>query len=133
MPKFGKPFIIPFTRNKIKTQPFFIYRFSYIRFIGFVPDEEMPALYSAAEVFAFPTLYEGFGIPVLEAQACGTPVLTSNCTALPEVGGDAAVYADPYDVNDIAEKMKHLMINPVLRVELQKKDTAALKNRLRYH
>lgn len=92
-----------------------------IRFIGFVPDEEMPALYSAAEVFAFPTLYEGFGIPVLEAQACGTPVLTSNCTALPEVGGDAAIYADPCDVDDIAEKMEQLIINPVLRVELQKK------------
>ena len=72
-----------------------------IRFIGFVPDEDMAALYSAADAFLFPTLYEGFGIPVIEAQSCGTPVLTSNVSSLPEVGGDAAVYVDPYDVEDI--------------------------------
>lgn len=80
-----------------------------IRFIGFVPDEDMCALYSAAALFAFPTLYEGFGIPVLEAQSCGVPVLTSNCSSLPEVGGDAAVYADPYDVNDIRDGMIKLL------------------------
>lgn len=73
-----------------------------IRFIGFVPDDDMPALYSAADLFAFPTLYEGFGIPVIEAQGCGTPVLTSSCSALPEVGGNAAIYVDPYNVEDIA-------------------------------
>lgn len=72
-----------------------------IRFIGFVPDEDMAALYSAADAFLFPTLYEGFGIPVIEAQSCGIPVLTSNVSSLPEVGGDAAVYVDPYDVEDI--------------------------------
>ena len=92
-----------------------------IRFIGFVPDEQMPALYSAAEMFAFPTLYEGFGIPVLEAQACGTPVMTSSCTALPEIGGDAAVYTEPDDVNDIAVKLERLMQEPTLRAELREK------------
>ena len=80
-----------------------------IRFIGFVPDEDMCALYSAAALFAFPTLYEGFGIPVLEAQSCGVPVLTSRCSSLPEVGGDAAVYADPYDVGSIRDGMLKLL------------------------
>ena len=80
-----------------------------IRFIGFVPDEDMCALYSAAALFVFPTLYEGFGIPVLEAQSCGVPVLTSDCSSLPEVGGDAAVYADPYDVERIRDGMLKLL------------------------
>lgn len=80
-----------------------------VRFIGFVPDGDMPALYSAADLFAFPTLYEGFGIPVLEAQACGTPVLTSDCSSLPEVGGDAAVYVDPYDAASIRDGMLKLL------------------------
>ena len=62
----------------------------------------MPAIYTAASLFLFPTVYEGFGIPVLEAQLCGTPVLTSNCTSLPEVGGEGAVYVNPYQVEDIA-------------------------------
>lgn len=82
-----------------------------VHFIGYVPDEDMPALYSAAELFVFPTLYEGFGIPVIEAQRCGTPVLTSNVSALPEVGGDGAAYVDPYDVKDIAQGMKELLQN----------------------
>lgn len=93
-----------------------------IRFIGFVPDEQMSALYSAANVFAFPTLYEGFGIPVLEAQVCGTPVLTSKCTALPEVGGDAALYADPYSIEEIADNLERLMTDEKLRTELIQKD-----------
>lgn len=80
-----------------------------IRFIGFVPDEDMPALYSAAGAFAFPTLYEGFGIPVLEAQSCGVPVLTSECTSLPEVGGEGALYVDPYDEKAIAEGLWKLL------------------------
>lgn len=72
-----------------------------VKFIGFVPDDDMPALYSAADAFLFPTLYEGFGIPIIEAQRCGTPVLTSNQSSLPEVGADSAIYVDPYDVEDI--------------------------------
>ena len=92
-----------------------------IRFIGFVPDEDMPTLYSAASLFAFPTLYEGFGIPVLEAQACGTPVLTSNCSSLPEVGGDAVVYVDPYDENAIRDGMLKLLWDPDLAASLVEK------------
>lgn len=92
-----------------------------IRFIGFVPDEDMPALYSAADLFVFPTLYEGFGIPVLEAQTCGTPVVTSNCTSLPEVGGDAAVYVAPCDPEDICRGILKVLKDPVLASELVKK------------
>lgn len=85
-----------------------------VRFIGFVPDADMPALYSAASLFAFPTLYEGFGIPVLEAQACGTPVLAGRCSSLPEVGGEGALYVDPYDVGDISNGIRAVLTDPVL-------------------
>ena len=92
-----------------------------IHFIGFVEDEDMPALYSAAELFLFPTLYEGFGIPVIEAQLCGTPVLTSNCSSLPEVAGEAAVYVDPYSEESICEGLLRLLTDPQLAEELRKK------------
>ena len=92
-----------------------------IRFIGFVPDADMPALYSAADLFVFPTLYEGFGIPVIEAQACGTPVLTSNCTSLPEVGGDAAIYVDPCDIEDICQGILKILKDSALASELVEK------------
>lgn len=92
-----------------------------VHFIGFVPDDAMAALYSMADLFVFPTLYEGFGIPVLEAQACGTPVLASSCSSLPEVGADAAIYANPYDCNDIAEKIvKVLMDQHLAKVMIEK-------------
>lgn len=86
-----------------------------IRFIGFVPDEEMPIIYSLADIFLFPTLYEGFGIPVLEAQSCGTPVITSGITALPEVAGQGAFYVDPYDENDIANGIIRVLKDERLR------------------
>ena len=89
-----------------------------VHFIGYVPDEDMPALYSAADAFLFPTLYEGFGIPVLEAQRCGTPVLTSDGSSLPEVGGDGALYVDPYDVNDMAEGICRLLTDRTLAAHL---------------
>lgn len=92
-----------------------------IRFIGFVPDEEMPALYSAASLFVFPTLYEGFGIPVLEAQSCGTPVLTSDCSSLPEVGGAGAVYVDPYSEQAICDGLLKLVNNSRLCEQLIEK------------
>ena len=92
-----------------------------IHFIGYVPDEDMPALYSAAEVFAFPTLYEGFGIPVIEAQICGTPVLTSNTSSLPEIAGDTAVYVDPYSEVSIADGLLRLLTDNQLRNNLIEK------------
>ncbi len=89
-----------------------------VKFIGFVPDADMPALYSAASLFAFPTLYEGFGLPVLEAQACGVPVLTSNRSALPETGGSGALYIDPYHVADICSGMRGILENASLSEQL---------------
>ncbi|MCI0652736.1 MAG: glycosyltransferase family 4 protein [Planctomycetes bacterium] len=73
-----------------------------IRVLGRVPDEDLPALYRAARVFLFPSLWEGFGFPVLEAMACGTPVLTSNVSSLPEIAGDAALLIDPGSAADLA-------------------------------
>ena len=78
----------------------------WARFAGYVPDAELPALYAAARVFAYPSLYEGFGIPPLEAMACGTPVVASTAGALPEVLGDAALLVDPYDENALAQAIQ---------------------------
>lgn len=89
-----------------------------VRFIGFVPDEDMAVLYSAASLFVFPTLYEGFGIPVLEAQTCGVPVLAGNCGSLPEVGGGGAYYVDPHSEKAMAEGMGKLLTQPRLAEEL---------------
>ena len=69
-----------------------------VHFIGFARDEDLPALYREAACLAYPSLYEGIGFPVLEAMACGTPVVTSNVSSMPEVAGDAALLVDPYDV-----------------------------------
>jgi len=77
-----------------------------LNFLGHVEEKDLPALMSGAETFAFPSLYEGFGLPVLQAFACGTPVVTSNVSSLPEVAGNAAVLVDPEDVNSIAEGIK---------------------------
>lgn len=81
--------------------------------------EELAALYSGAAVFVYPSLYEGFGLPVLEAMACGAPVITSNLSALPEVAGGAAVLIDPYDSDDLKEAMKQVLASKDLRVELK--------------
>lgn len=89
-----------------------------VHFLDFIPDAELPALYSAADLFAFPTLYEGFGIPVLEAQACGVPVLTSGTSALPEAAGDGALYADPCDVQSICDGMRRILQDPALAASL---------------
>lgn len=74
--------------------------------LGYVPDADLPGLYSAATVFAYPSLYEGFGFPVLEAMACGTPVVTSNVSSLPEVAGSAGILVDPLDVDSIRSGIK---------------------------
>ena len=79
---------------------------SWARFAGYVPDAELPELYAAAQVFAYPSLYEGFGIPPLEAMACGTPVVASTAGALPEVLGDAALLVDPRDESSLAEALQ---------------------------
>lgn len=78
----------------------------WARFAGYVPDAELPTLYAAARVFAYPSLYEGFGIPPLEAMACGTPVVASTAGALPEVLGDAALLVDPLDEDALADALQ---------------------------
>jgi glycosyltransferase involved in cell wall biosynthesis len=91
---------------------------SSVRFTGFVPDPDLPALFSGADLFVFPSLYEGFGLPVLEAMACGTPVVTSSTSSLPEIAGDAALLCDPEDESAITEAMRRVLDDPDLRREL---------------
>jgi glycosyltransferase involved in cell wall biosynthesis len=88
-----------------------------VRFLGHVPQADLPALYSAADVFVFPSLYEGFGLPALEALACGTPVVASNVSALPEVVGDAALQVSPLDVEALADAMERLLRDDRLRAD----------------
>ena len=90
-------------------------------FTGQVREQDKAPLFSAATVFTFPSLYEGFGIPVLEAMACGTPVLTSNLSALPEVAGDAGLLVDPYDVEAISNGLRDLLEDPPRLEELSRR------------
>ncbi len=93
-------------------------------FPGYVPPAELPLWYNAAVAFAFPSLYEGLGMPVLEAQACGTPVLTSNCSALPEAAGDAALLVDPTDVAAIADGLDRLLTDSPTHQSLRQRGLA---------
>ncbi|HEY6358896.1 MAG TPA: glycosyltransferase family 1 protein, partial [Vicinamibacterales bacterium] len=90
----------------------------HVRFLGFVPDATLAALYRLAAVFVFPSLYEGFGLPPLEAMAGGAPVVTSNVSSLPEVVGDAALLIDPLDPGSIADAMTRVLTDPALRADL---------------
>ncbi len=85
----------------------------------FVEDEDKPAMYSGAKLFVYPSLYEGFGLPPLEAMSCGTPVLCSNRTSLPEVVGDAAITVDPGDIQAMVEAMYRVLTDSTLRDDLQ--------------
>jgi glycosyltransferase involved in cell wall biosynthesis len=88
---------------------------------GYVPDTDLPALYSGATAFVFPSFYEGFGIPPLEAMACGAPVVTSNCSSLPEVVGNDAILIDPKDVRALSEAMKKMASDLNLRNNLSER------------
>jgi len=90
-------------------------------FPGYVVGDELPLWYNAAAALAYPSVYEGFGLPVLEAQACGTPVLTSNVSSLPEAAGDAALMVDPYDVETLAVGLERLLTDELLRHELRER------------
>lgn len=92
-----------------------------VRFLGRISETELITLYSLAEMFAFPSFFEGFGIPPLEAMACGAPVITSNISSLPEVAGDAAILVDPHDVHALADAISQLAENAQLREELRQK------------
>jgi alpha-1,3-rhamnosyl/mannosyltransferase len=89
-----------------------------VRVLGYVPDQHLPALYSGAAAFLFPSLYEGFGLPPLEAMACGTPVIVSNGSSLPEVVGDAGVSFDPRDAEGIAGAMRGILDDAAWRESL---------------
>jgi glycosyltransferase involved in cell wall biosynthesis len=90
-----------------------------VHLAGYVDDESLASVYAGAELFIYPSLYEGFGLPVLEAMACGTPVICSNTTALPEVAGDAAALVDPRDVDDIATRVFALVNSQTARQRLR--------------
>lgn len=90
----------------------------HVKLIGFARDEDLPALYSGADLTAFPSLYEGFGLPILESMACGTPVVTANVSSLPEVAGEAALLIDPYDVSALTDAIRRLLTDETLRSTL---------------
>jgi glycosyltransferase involved in cell wall biosynthesis len=92
-----------------------------VLFTGYVPPEEMPALYNAADLFVFPSLYEGFGLPVIEAMACGVPVVASNLSAIPEVAGEAALLVDPRDVDQLCDAMERVLRDKRLQGALQRR------------
>jgi glycosyltransferase involved in cell wall biosynthesis len=92
-----------------------------VKYLGYVPEEDLPALYNGAVVFVFPSLYEGFGLPPLEAMACGAPVACSNAASLPEVVGEAALLFDPRDVNAMAAAIQRLLQEESLRAELRER------------
>jgi glycosyltransferase involved in cell wall biosynthesis len=95
-----------------------------VRFLGFQPYDMLAVFYRLARAFVFPSLYEGFGLPPLEAMACGTPVVTSNVSSLPEVAGDAAVLVDPYDTDSIADGITRAVTDDGLRAELTRRGLA---------
>jgi glycosyltransferase involved in cell wall biosynthesis len=92
-----------------------------IQHLGYVSDEELKALYENALGFILPSLYEGFGLPVLEAMVCGCPVLCANAASLPEVGGDAVRYFDPANVEDIAGAIQQFLDDPAMQKDLREK------------
>jgi glycosyltransferase involved in cell wall biosynthesis len=96
----------------------------HVRFLGYLEGQTLAILYRLASVFVFPSLYEGFGLPPIEAMASGTPVVTSNVSSMPEVTGDAAVLVDPYSVESIMEGIERVLKDPVLSAELREKGIA---------
>jgi len=97
---------------------------SKVIFTGYVADEDLPALYAGASAFAYPSLYEGFGLPIVEALACGAPVLTSNCGAMREVAGDVCELVDPFSIDDIARGLEKVLGDQPGKQELKMKGKA---------
>jgi glycosyltransferase involved in cell wall biosynthesis len=95
-----------------------------VRLTGRVAPEHLPALYRRAALLVYPSLYEGFGLPVLEAMACGTPVVASSTTSLPEVVGDAALMVDPTDVAALSAAMERVLLDEALRTQLRMRGLA---------
>ncbi len=97
-------------------------------FLDYVTDNDLPSFYKKAEVFVLPSLYEGFGLPILEAMRYGCPVLTSNVSSLPEAGGDAALYFNPEDIEDISQKLEKVLNDSDLRSKMKEKGLIHYKN-----
>jgi glycosyltransferase involved in cell wall biosynthesis len=95
-----------------------------VRFLGRVSELELITLYSLTDVFAFPSFFEGFGVPPLEAMACGAPVITSNTSSLPEVVGDAALQVNPHNTGELANAINRLLEDQALQEELRQKGFA---------
>ena len=89
-----------------------------IRYLGYIPEADLPGTFAGATLFAYPSLYEGFGFPMVQAMAAGTPVITSAVSALPEIAGDAALFIDPRSEADLSEAMRTLLSSPSRREEL---------------
>lgn len=98
-----------------------------VKFLDFVPDEELKEMYRHAQCFILPSLYEGFGLPVLEAMQYDCPVITSNISSMPEAGGDAALYINPEDIHDMKNKIKKVLTDEGLRKEMIKKGKEQIK------
>jgi glycosyltransferase involved in cell wall biosynthesis len=90
-----------------------------VHFVGRIPDKDLPSLYRSAQALVFVSLYEGFGLPVLEAMACGIPVVTSNTSALPEIAGDAALLVNPESIEEIREAIERVVNDDLLRDEMR--------------
>lgn len=95
-----------------------------VRFAGYLDEEDLPLWYAAASVFVFPSIYEGFGMPPLEAMACGTPVVTSNSSSLPEVVGEAGVMVSPHDAEGFAKAIMRLLDDADLAADLRERGIA---------
>ncbi|MBC5992111.1 glycosyltransferase family 4 protein [Pontibacter sp. SD6] len=102
---------------------------SNVFFTGHVPEKHLPILYAEASIFVFPSIYEGFGLPPLEAMSCGCPVLASDAASIPEICGEAAMYFSPHDTEDLSKKIQLLLTNNKLREEMKAK---GLKQALLY-
>jgi glycosyltransferase involved in cell wall biosynthesis len=99
-----------------------------IRFLGRLPEEQLAALYRGARALVFPSLYEGFGLPIVESMACGTPVITSNCTAMPEIARDVAIMVDPRSVPQITDAIRQVSQSAELRRSMGEKGIARARD-----
>jgi len=99
-----------------------------VMFPGYIPVSELPLWYNAAELFVYPSLYEGFGLPPLEAMACGTPVITANTSSLPEVVGEAGLTVGPLDVEGLAETMRRVLGDEALQQQMRERGLQRAKS-----